>query len=112
MTKLRKQQMASKTKQGLRKRNMGPKSKLSKLMAEMGGKLPMVEGWDTLSSIGLEIEHAIRFDDGLDAKSHLAAGRSINYGDSRYPGQIIKEYPDGRKQLVDIDEKSVVTPLL
>lgn len=43
------------------------------------------------------------------AKAHLAAGRAIYYGDPRYPGQIVKEYPDGRRQLVEIDEKSVVT---
>lgn len=43
------------------------------------------------------------------AKAHLAAGRAIYYGDSRYPGQIVKEYPDGLRQLVDIDEKSLVT---
>ena len=43
------------------------------------------------------------------AKAHLAAGRAIYYGDPRYPGQIVKEYPDGRRQLVHIDEKSVVT---
>ena len=37
------------------------------------------------------------------AKAHLAAGRAIYYGDPRYPGQIVKEYPDGRRQLVHID---------
>ncbi len=56
-----------------------------------------------------EIERAVQFDDGLAAKAHLAAGRAIYYGDPRYPGQIVKECPDGRRQLVDIDEKSVVT---
>jgi hypothetical protein len=56
-----------------------------------------------------EIERAVQFDDGLAAKAHLAAGRAIYYGDPRFPGQIVKEYPDGRRQLVDIDEKSVVT---
>ena len=56
-----------------------------------------------------EIEHAVRFDDGLAAKAHLAAGRAIYYGDPQYPGQIVKEYPDGRRQLVNIDEQNVVT---
>lgn len=56
-----------------------------------------------------EIERAVQFDDGLAAKAHLAAGGAIYYGDPRFPGQIVKEYPDGRRQLVDIDEKSVVT---
>ena len=56
-----------------------------------------------------EIEHAVHFDDGLAAKAHLAAGRAIYYGDPQYPSQIVKEYPDGRRQLVNIDEQSVVT---
>ena len=56
-----------------------------------------------------EIEQAVHFDDGLAAKTHLAAGRAIYYGDPQYPDQIVKEYPDGRRQLVDIDEQSVVT---
>lgn len=56
-----------------------------------------------------EIEQAVRFDDGLAAKAHLAAGRAIYYDDSQYPDQIVKEYPDGRRQLVDSDEQSVVT---
>ena len=32
-----------------------PKYKLADLMAEMDGKLPMVEGWDTMASAGLEV---------------------------------------------------------
>lgn len=56
-----------------------------------------------------EIERAVHSDDGLAAKTHLAAGRAIYYGDQRYPGQIIKEHPDGHRQLVHIDENSVVT---
>ncbi len=46
---------------------------------------------------------------GGAAQMHLAAGRAIYYGDPRYPGQIVKEYPDGRRQLVAIDEQNVVT---
>ena len=62
-----------------------------------------------VDELSREIERAVQFDDGLAAKTHLAAGRAIYYGDPRFPGQIVKEYPDGRRQLVDIDEKSVVT---
>ena len=51
----------------------------------------------------LKMEHTVRFDNGL------AAGRAIYYGDPRYPSDIIKEHLDGRKQLVTIDENSVVT---
>ena len=32
-----------------------PKYKLADLMAEMDGKLPMVEGWDTMQPVGLEV---------------------------------------------------------
>jgi hypothetical protein len=55
-----------------------------------------------------EIEQAAHFDDGLAAKTHLAASRAIYYGDPQYSGQIVKEYPDGRTQLVNIDEQNVV----
>lgn len=56
-----------------------------------------------------EIERVVHQDDGLAAKTHLAAGRAIFYGDPQYPGQVIKEYPDGHRQLVTIDSKNVVS---
>jgi hypothetical protein len=56
-----------------------------------------------------EIEGAILSDDGQAAKGHLAAGRAIYYGDPAYPGQIVKEFPDGHRQLVEIDSRNVVT---
>lgn len=59
-----------------------------------------------------EIERSVLLDDGRAAKSHLAAGRSIYYGDPRYPGQIVKEFPDGRRQLVAIDRQNVVTVIM
>ncbi len=49
-----------------------------------------------------EFEAAFADDDGLAAKEHLAAGRAIYYGDDRYPDGLVKEYPDGRKQLVAV----------
>lgn len=49
-----------------------------------------------------EFEAAFVNDDGLAAQQHLAAGRPIYYGDARYPGGLVKKYPDGRKQLVSI----------
>jgi hypothetical protein len=48
-------------------------------------------------------------DDGEAAKTHLAAGRAIYYGDPEYPGQIVREWPDGSRQLVQIDRCNVVT---
>jgi len=58
-----------------------------------------------------EIEMAALLDDGRAASAHLAAGRAIYYGDPRYPGQIVREFPDGRRQLVTIDQQNVVTVL-
>lgn len=61
-----------------------------------------------IEQLSVEIECAVRSDDGRAAKEHLAAGRVIYYGDQRHPGQIIKEFPDGRKQIVTIDDQNVV----
>ncbi|MEO8121214.1 MAG: hypothetical protein ABI606_18065 [Rhodoferax sp.] len=62
-----------------------------------------------MDGLELEIERAVHSDDGMAAKAHLAAGRAIYNGDPQYPGQIVKQYPDGRRQFVSIDEKSAVT---
>lgn len=58
-----------------------------------------------------EIEHAVLRDDGRAAKAHLRAGRAIYYEDQQFPGHTVREYPDGRRQLVAIDQDSVVTVL-
>lgn len=42
-------------------------------------------------------------DAGQAAAMHLAAGRPIYYGDDAYPDAIIREYPDGWKQLVSLE---------
>lgn len=39
-------------------------------------------------------------DDGEAARSHLAAGRWISYRDPDYPDDIIREWPDGRREFV------------
>lgn len=53
---------------------------------------------------------ALASDDGAEAKRHLAAGRAIYYGDDRYPDAVVKEFPDGRRQLVTFtdDDTEVV----
>ncbi|MGB4780774.1 hypothetical protein [Candidatus Methylomirabilis sp.] len=51
-------------------------------------------------------------DDGEAAKAHLAAGRAIYYSDNEYPGQIVREWPDGSRQLVQIDRFNAVTVVL
>jgi hypothetical protein len=44
-------------------------------------------------------------DTGEAAREHLAAGRAVYYGDDAYPNFAVKEYPDGRKELVDFDDE-------
>ena len=52
---------------------------------------------------------AITHDDGAAAKEHLAAGRPIYYGDDAFPGELIKEYPDGRRQIVELSANGTFT---
>ena len=42
-------------------------------------------------------------DDGAEAKRHLAAGRPIYYYDERHRDALVKEHPDGRRQLVTFE---------
>jgi hypothetical protein len=47
----------------------------------------------------------LRHDDGRTARSHLEAGDAIYYREpDTIPGVCIKEYPDGRRELVYFDE--------
>lgn len=47
-------------------------------------------------------ESQLTFDDGAEARSHLAAGRPIVYSDSSTPeGHVIRKYPDGKLELVN-----------
>lgn len=34
-------------------------------------------------------------------QAQLAAGWAISYADEDYPGEIVREFPDGRRQIVD-----------
>jgi hypothetical protein len=43
-------------------------------------------------------------DDGAEARRHLAAGRPIYYVEPGTPkGLVVRESPDGRKDLVQVD---------
>jgi hypothetical protein len=59
---------------------------------------PTVE--DYLDSPALE--RALAQEDGRAAEAHLAAGRTIYYGDPDYPGLLVKEFPGGRRQLIKV----------
>jgi hypothetical protein len=51
--------------------------------------------------LALDLERAIRHDDGAVAKAHLAAGFPVYFSDSATPaGCVSKLYPDGRRELV------------
>lgn len=41
-------------------------------------------------------------DDGRAARSHLAMGNPIYYCDDRFEDELIREWPDGRKELVHV----------
>lgn len=43
--------------------------------------------------------------DDSAARETLAMGIPICYSDDRYPGETIREYPDGRRELIDMDEE-------
>ncbi|MDN4572022.1 hypothetical protein DBB29_00805 [Pandoraea cepalis] len=34
---------------------------------------------------------------------NLRAGRAVTYDDPDYPGELVREYPDGRREIVDVD---------
>ena len=65
---------------------------------------PIVEP-ATLDRLWIELVAAVRNDDGAAAKEHLAAGRAVYYSEDDTPDELlIKEYPDGRRELVRFDE--------
>lgn len=48
----------------------------------------------------------VSFDDGSEARSHLAAGRAITYWEADIPPELLKrEYPSGRIEVVDFRTK-------
>lgn len=49
-----------------------------------------------------EFERNIAIDDGSAARSHLVAGRPIYIVDDRWPGEIVRKYPDGRMEIVKV----------
>ena len=51
-----------------------------------------------------KFERELGFDSGEAALQHISEGRPIYYGDERYSDAVIKEYPDGTKQLIRFDD--------
>jgi hypothetical protein len=42
------------------------------------------------------------------ARHHLNAGRPIYVGEDAFPGRVIRLYPDGRRELMRLDEHDVL----
>ena len=57
------------------------------------------------------LEKVLANDDGAAAKEHLAAGRPVTYRDPHYPDAILRKWPDGRREFIDVDEGGNVTVL-
>lgn len=48
--------------------------------------------------------------DDSDAQSHLKAGRPIYYRDEKLGGRLLREWPDGRREYVDVlDDGTIVS---
>lgn len=39
------------------------------------------------------------------ARRHLQAGRAIYVADDAFPGRVVREHPDGRRELMRLDER-------
>lgn len=55
-------------------------------------------------TLDVRILRALRHDDGAAARSHLEAGRPIYYCPDDSNDAIVREWPDGRKDLVDVSD--------
>ena len=74
----------------------------------------LAETIDPLDDLWAVFEHAAMHDDGAAAAGHLAAGRAIYYGEDDTPkGIVIKEYPDGYREMVRFEgrDEVVVRPI-
>lgn len=50
------------------------------------------------------VRSLLRGDDSA-ARSHLAAGRPITIGSDEYPGKIIRKWPSGRQEILELDDE-------
>ena len=59
---------------------------------------------DPNEALWRDLLHALQHDDGAAAKEHLQAGFPIYYAKDDTPaGLLIKEHPNGRRELVRFD---------
>lgn len=70
-----------------------------------------IDGIATLDDLH---NHAIAFamekmgDGGEATEYHLAADRPIYYSEDAYPNGIIREWPDGRREFVNLSVKGII----
>ena len=57
------------------------------------------------------LERTLANDDGTAAKEHLAAGRFITYRDPKLSNGLVREWPDGRRELIKADATGDITVL-
>lgn len=57
------------------------------------------------------VERELRHDDGAAASSHLQAGRPIYYCPHDFSDETVREWPDGRKELVHINDAGEISCL-
>ncbi|AKZ61700.1 hypothetical protein F506_02560 [Herbaspirillum hiltneri N3] len=51
----------------------------------------------------LDLEKLLEHDDGAAARAHLQAGRWITYRDQNYPDAMVREWPSGKRELIEAD---------
>jgi len=88
----------------------GPKgeSRLAGVTGASGGTAfgayPAGQAGDPSESIWRKMKGELRQGYDKAASRHLASGNPIYYGDDNTPeGMVVKEYPDGRRELVRFD---------
>jgi hypothetical protein len=62
---------------------------------------PSDQLWDEILKQSLEDLNGPEL--GPAARSHLDHGRAVYYSDDAYPGETIKHYPDGHREIVEYD---------
>lgn len=67
-------------------------------MAEVGRMTPTEE-----KTFWIELESALANDDGEAARQHLAAGRFITYRARELGSCLVREWPDGRREVIEAD---------
>ncbi|MET2530389.1 hypothetical protein [Ralstonia pseudosolanacearum] len=55
------------------------------------------------------VEWVLAHDNGEAARSHLAAGNPIYCADENFPNGLVRQWPDGMRELVSIGRTGTIT---